>query len=50
MRDRKALFITGYVDNAVIGNERLAPGKHILTKPLAIDALTNRILDPIVSR
>jgi PAS domain S-box-containing protein len=46
----KVLFITGFAENAVIGNERLAPGMHILTKPFAIDALANRIRDLIANR
>ena len=37
-------------ENAVIGNERLAPGMHIPTKPFAIDALAQRIREPIASR
>lgn len=41
--DLKILFITGYAENAVIGNERLEGGMHVLTKPFAIDALANRI-------
>ncbi|MBC7490878.1 MAG: response regulator, partial [Novosphingobium sp.] len=48
--DLKVLFITGYAENAVIGNERLAAGMHILTKPFAIDTLSERIRDLIASR
>jgi CheY-like chemotaxis protein len=39
----KILFITGYAENAVIGNGQLLPGMHVLTKPFALDALTRRI-------
>jgi PAS domain S-box-containing protein len=39
----KVLFITGYAENAVIGNGRLAPGMQILTKPFAVEALATRI-------
>jgi signal transduction histidine kinase len=45
--DLKVLFITGYAENAVIGNGRLEPGMHVLTKPFAIDAIANRIRDLI---
>ena len=41
--DLRVLFITGYADNAVAGNGRLAPGTEILTKPFAIDELAHRI-------
>jgi CheY-like chemotaxis protein len=39
----KVLFITGYAENAVIGDGRLLPGMHVLTKPFAMDALARRI-------
>jgi PAS domain S-box-containing protein len=39
----KVLFITGYADNAVIGNGHLEPGMHVLTKPFAMEALASRI-------
>jgi nitrogen-specific signal transduction histidine kinase/CheY-like chemotaxis protein len=42
-RDLKVLFITGYAENAVVGNGHLAPGMEILTKPFAMDALAQRI-------
>jgi DNA-binding response OmpR family regulator len=41
------LFITGYAENAVIGNGHLDPGMHVLTKPFAMDALASRIRDLI---
>ncbi len=41
--DLKVLFITGYAENAVLNDGQLAPGMHVLTKPFAMDALTNRI-------
>ena len=43
----KVLFITGYAENAVIGNGHLEPGMHLLTKPFAMDALAGRIRDII---
>ncbi|WP_295467670.1 PAS domain S-box protein [uncultured Pseudomonas sp.] len=43
----KVLFITGYAENAVIGNGHLEPGMHVMTKPFAMDALAIRIRDLI---
>jgi PAS domain S-box-containing protein len=39
----KVLFITGYAENAVIGNGQLKHGMHILTKPFALEELGRRI-------
>ncbi len=39
----KVLFITGYAENAVVGNGHLRPGMHVMTKPFAMDALAARI-------
>jgi CheY-like chemotaxis protein len=39
----KVLFITGYAENAAIGNGHLEPGMQVLTKPFTIYVLTNRI-------
>ncbi len=39
----QVLFITGYAENAVIGNGQLDPGMHVLTKPFAMDVLATRI-------
>jgi len=41
--DLKILFITGYAENAVIGDGHLKRGMHVLTKPFAMDTLANRI-------
>ena len=41
--DIKVLFITGYAENAVVGNGHLDPGMEVLTKPFAIDDLAARI-------
>ncbi|XWO38974.1 hypothetical protein JQR84_23880 (plasmid) [Pseudomonas luteola] len=38
----KVLLITGYAENAAIGNSRLEPGVQILTKPFAVDTLALR--------
>lgn len=42
--DLKVLFITGYAENAAIGNGHLEPGLHVLTKPFALAA---RITDVV---
>lgn len=39
----KVLFITGYANNAAIGNGHLTPGMHVLTKPFTLDRLADRI-------
>nr|WP_321984992.1 PAS domain S-box protein [uncultured Lichenicoccus sp.] len=41
--DLKVLFITGYAENAVIGNGLLEPGMELLTKPFAMSTLGTRI-------
>ncbi len=41
------LFITGYAENAVVGNGHLAPGMHVMTKPFAMEALASRIKELI---
>jgi len=41
--DLKVLFITGYAENAVVGNGHLEPGMQVITKPFAINALAARV-------
>jgi CheY-like chemotaxis protein len=41
--DLKVLFITGYAENAVVGNGHLDPGMQIVTKPFAIEELSEKI-------
>ncbi len=43
--DLKVLFITGYAENAVMGNGHLKRGMHVLTKPFAMDELARRVRD-----
>jgi signal transduction histidine kinase/ActR/RegA family two-component response regulator len=45
--DLKVLFITGYAENAIIGNGQLAPGMRILTKPFVMTTLAERIAEMI---
>ncbi|WP_246165001.1 response regulator [Pigmentiphaga aceris] len=39
----KVLFITGYAEQAVMGDGQLDAGMQILTKPFALDALAKRV-------
>ena len=43
----KVLFITGYAENAVIGNGHLDPGMQVITKPFAIEALGLKVREMI---
>jgi PAS domain S-box-containing protein len=47
--DLEVLFITGYAENALIGNGQLEPGMHVMTKPFAMEALASRIRE-LISR
>ena len=39
----KVLFITGYAENAAVGNGHLEPGMDLLTKPFTMEALANKV-------
>jgi CheY-like chemotaxis protein len=41
--DLNVLFITGYAENAAVGNGQLAPGMAVLTKPFPVEAMATRI-------
>jgi CheY-like chemotaxis protein len=41
--DLRVLFITGYAENAVLGNGQLAPGMAVLTKPFPMATMAARI-------
>jgi CheY-like chemotaxis protein len=43
----KVLFITGYAENAVIGNGDLEPGMEVMTKPFEISGLAAKVRDLI---
>jgi CheY-like chemotaxis protein len=45
--DLKVLFITGYAENAAVGNGYLDPGMEVLTKPFPMAALGNKVHDMI---
>jgi CheY-like chemotaxis protein len=40
--DLKVLFVTGYAENAAIGNGLLDPGMQVITKPFVMAALGNK--------
>ncbi|HEV7438100.1 MAG TPA: ATP-binding protein, partial [Methylobacterium sp.] len=46
--DLRVLFITGYAENAVLGNGQLEHGMQVLTKPFVMETLTARIQDLIL--
>ena len=39
----KILFMTGYAENSFLGNGKLEPGTHLLTKPFSLDSLKRKI-------
>ncbi|WP_308445179.1 PAS domain-containing protein [Methylobacterium tardum] len=45
----KVLFITGYAENAAVGNGHLEPGMAVLTKPFVMEALASRIKELIAA-
>jgi len=45
--DLKVLFITGYAENAAVGNGLLAPGMDVLTKPFFMGDLAAGVHDRI---
>jgi len=46
----KILFITGYAENAAIGNGHLEPGMAILTKPFAMSSFANKVREILEER
>jgi signal transduction histidine kinase len=42
------LFITGFAENALLGEGQLEPGMSVLTKPFTVDTLAGRIRELIV--
>ena len=47
--DLKVLFVTGYAENAVLGNGQLAKGMQVIAKPFAMDVLATKIREMIES-
>jgi PAS domain S-box-containing protein len=49
-RGLKVLFITGYAENAAVGNGHLEHGMQVLTKPFEMETLASRIKELIAGR
>ncbi|MFI8616300.1 ATP-binding protein [Acidovorax sp. NPDC077693] len=43
----KVLFVTGYAENALVGNGHLEPGMAVMTKPFSIDDFSMRVREMI---
>jgi signal transduction histidine kinase/CheY-like chemotaxis protein len=41
--DLKVLFLTGYAENAAVGNGRMEQGMEVMTKPFGLEALAARV-------
>jgi len=48
--DLKVLFVTGFAENAAVGNGHLDPGMEVITKPFVMADLASKITDMIVNR
>ena len=46
----KILFITGYAENAVVGNGHLEPGMAVLAKPFAMSSFANKVREILEER
>ena len=44
-RDLKILFVTGFAENAAVGNGHLEPGMAVMTKPFVMTELGNKIVE-----
>ena len=45
--DLKVLFVTGYAENAVVGDGQLEPGMQVITKPFALTAFGGKVREMI---
>jgi PAS domain S-box-containing protein len=45
--DLKVLFVTGFAENAAVGNGHLEPGMEVITKPFMMADLANKIIEMI---
>lgn len=48
--DLKVLFITGYAENAAVGNGLLAPNMEVMTKPFVMADLATKVAEMIETR
>jgi PAS domain S-box-containing protein len=45
--DLKVLFVTGYAENATVGNGHLDPGMHVIAKPFGMIDFANKVREMI---
>ena len=45
----KVLFITGFAENAIVGNGHMDPGMELLTKPFTLEALSMKVAEMLKS-
>jgi hypothetical protein len=43
----KVLFVTGYAENAVVGNGHLDVGMHVIAKPFNMSEFANKVREMI---
>ena len=48
--DLKVLFVTGFAENAAVGNGHLDAGMEVITKPFVMTELANKITDMVEGR
>jgi CheY-like chemotaxis protein len=48
--DLKVLFVTGFAENAAVGNGHLEAGMEVITKPFVMTELANKVTDMIENR
>jgi PAS domain S-box-containing protein len=46
----KVLFVTGFAENAVVGNGHLPPGMAVITKPFAVADLASKVCEIVEGR
>ena len=46
----RILFITGYAENAAVGNGHLEPGMAVLAKPFAMSSFANKVREILEER
>jgi CheY-like chemotaxis protein len=45
--DLNVLFVTGYAENATVGNGQLDPGMHVIAKPFSMIDFANKVREMI---
>ena len=45
--DLRVLFVTGYAENAAVGNGHLDPGMQVITKPFVMTEFGNKVREII---